>query len=185
MTQNDTVQPVPPEFSRIVDIARLKGTTGQDFDITPDTAETGALTAMLNAIKLTKTRFAGSIRPFGKSEWELKGHLGATVVQSCVVTLVPVTTRIEVAVHRLYLRKITLADETEIDPEADSDRELLGSTIDLGLIAVEELVLAMPEYPRAAGAELAQVYQATGDDAAESGSRPFVALKALRDRLPE
>lgn len=165
-----------------MDVARLKSGSVQDFDIAPGAPEVKALTKLFNALKLTKMRFKGTLQPFGKSELELTGHLGATVVQPCVVTLAPVTTRIETDIHRLFVNAIGVADAVDIDPNDDVDLELLGPTIDLGLIAIEELALALPEYPRAPGAELALAFNDDIDDP-DSAARPFDALKALRDRL--
>ncbi len=183
MPRTDNHPSPPVEFSRPIEVSRLKGTVGQDFAIKPDAQETANLTALFKASKLSKVQFNGTIRPFGNSEWELDGQLGATIVQPCVVTLAPVTTRIDTKVHRLFVREIQLPDEVEIAPDHDVDLELLGSTIDLGIIATEELALSIPEYPRADGAELARVYDTATDDAGQI--RPFDALKPLRDRLSD
>ena len=184
MTPPDIRQIPAAEFSYPVDVARLKGTSGEEFDVGPDASETLALAKLFAALKLSKVRFKGAIRPFGKSEWELKGHLGATIVQSCVVTLAPVTTRIESDVHRVFLHEIAAAAAVDIGPGDDADLELLGPIIDLGVIAGEALALALPEYPRAPGAELSQVYPHP-DDGTDDEVRPFEALRVLRDRLPE
>ena len=183
MPQTDNRPPPPAEFSRAIEVSRLKGTVGQDFAIKPDAQEIANLTALFQASKLSKVHFSGTIRPFGNSEWELNGRLGATIVQPCVVTLAPVTTRIETKVHRLFVREIATAEDVEIAPDDDVDLELLRATIDLGIIATEELALSIPEYPRADGAELAQVYDATTDDQVQI--RPFDALRSLRDRLSD
>jgi hypothetical protein len=42
-----------------------------------------------------KLRFIGTLEPEGAQDWRLTADLGATVVQPCVVTLAPVTTRLE------------------------------------------------------------------------------------------
>jgi uncharacterized metal-binding protein YceD (DUF177 family) len=184
MTKIETPESSALQFSRPIEVARLKGTIGQDFDLAPDAAEINDLTVLFAANRLSKVRFKGTIRPFGKSEWEMSGHLGATVVQPCVVTLAPVTTRIETDVHRLFVREIIVGEDVEIDPEDDVDLELLGPIIDLGLIATEELALAIPEYPRAPGADLESVIGDQLGDAAKS-DKPFDALKSLRDRLSD
>jgi uncharacterized metal-binding protein YceD (DUF177 family) len=61
-------------------------------------------------------------------------------------------------------------------PEDDTV-DALGAEIDLPAILGEALVLALPLYPRAPGADL----PAAADAATER--RPFAGLAALRDRL--
>ncbi len=183
MTQTRNPASTPLEFSRPIEVARLKGTFGQDFDISPNAGEAAKLAALFKANKLSKVRFSGTIKPFNTSEWELTGNLGATIVQPCVITLAPVTTRIDTKVHRIFVCEIATPDAVDIDVTDDVDQELLGPTIDLGALASEELALAVPEYPRVQGAELPP----TLDDLADSNAqiRPFDVLKALRDRLSD
>ena len=79
----------PPCGSRI-----CRKTPPTAFEITPDKADAlAALAAELGVNALRKLRFAGEIKAMGKKDWKLAGRLGATVVQDCVVTLEPVTTR--------------------------------------------------------------------------------------------
>ena len=61
----------------------------------PDAAARGALAEELGLLDLRKLRLSGRITPDGDSGWRLDATLGATVVQPCVVTLQPVTTRID------------------------------------------------------------------------------------------
>jgi hypothetical protein len=60
-------------------------------------------------------------------------------VQPCVVTLAPVTTRIDVPVSRLFVSELPDAAQVEIelDPETDADIDLLPEVIDLGAVAMK------------------------------------------------
>jgi uncharacterized metal-binding protein YceD (DUF177 family) len=103
------------------------------------------------------------------------------VVQTCVVTLEPVTTRVDQAVRRRFLpHAAARAAELVVDPEEDDEVEPLGERIDLGLVAVEALALALPAYPRKEGAVLGPV---ATDEIAEDEPKPFAALAALRGKM--
>jgi uncharacterized metal-binding protein YceD (DUF177 family) len=170
-----------PEFSRVIELATLHDRL--DFDITPEAAEAASLARLMGATAVRKLRFRGSLTPLAPRGWALDATLGATVVQPCVVTLEPVTTRIDADVHRRFLPTAGEAvGELVFDPEGEDDEvEPLGERIDLGLIATEALALALPAYPRSPGAELraADAGEAAGDDVV----KPFAALAALRDKL--
>ncbi|MEX0305556.1 MAG: DUF177 domain-containing protein, partial [Leisingera sp.] len=79
-------------------VADLPQNAPTAFEIIPDKGTLAALAAELGVNALRKLRFTGEIKAMGKKDWKLSGRLGATVVQDCVVTLEPVTTRIEEAV---------------------------------------------------------------------------------------
>jgi uncharacterized metal-binding protein YceD (DUF177 family) len=174
-----------PEFSHPLDVARLRARGGEGFDISPNAAETAALVGLFGARGLSGLRFSGTLAAQGRSNWALQGLLEATIIQSCVVSGVPVTTHVSQPVRRLFVPAPASAG-IDIDPEEDADVEVLGPVIDLGLIATEELALAVPEYPRAPGAELDPAWSGDGGQGDDEGQdKPFDALRALRDRLPE
>lgn len=158
-----------------------------EFDIRPDADARAALAQELGIDAVRKLRLAGRLTAEGGKSWRLVATLGATVVQPCVVTLEPVTTRIDTDVARFFVpaHKIdpVTAGETEM-PEDDSV-EPLGTEIDLAAIMAEALSLALPTYPRADGA-LLQDAQAAPDGAApidDTKPKPFAALAGLRDKL--
>ncbi|MXU65502.1 YceD family protein [Oceanomicrobium pacificus] len=176
-----------PEFSRPLDVARLRSNGEHVFDLKPTADEERALADVLGADSVRKMRFEGHIRPSGRKGWRLKGNLGATVVQACVVTGEPVKTRVDTGVSRIY-QPDAMADATDLEVELtdeDIDLEPLGERIDLGLVAMEALALALPDYPRVPGARLEDAQFAapgvtpmTDDDA-----KPFAGLAALKSKL--
>ena len=95
--------PDNPEFARVIELRQLRDLDAFDFDIAPDPREAEALARLLDARSVRKMRFAGRLTPLADGGWQLAGALGATVVQSCVVTLDPVTTRIDQPVRRTFL----------------------------------------------------------------------------------
>lgn len=170
-----------PEFARVIELNRLRDLTEFDFDISPTPEEAERLARLMGARGVRKLRFAGRLTALGGG-WELTGTLGATVIQTCVVTLDPVTSRVDQPVRRLFLpmaapRGVDFA----IGDEEDEDIEPLGDRIDLGLVAIEALALALPPYPRKEGAALASSFPGGAEET--ETVKPFAALAALRDKL--
>ena len=100
------------------------------FELRPGTQALEGIKQELGLLGLRKLSFAGDIRAQGKRDWVLTGKLGATVIQPCVVTLEPVTTRIDIPVSRLFLADWADPDEPEFEiPEGD-ESEPLGPEID-------------------------------------------------------
>lgn len=171
--------PDNPDFARVLPVRRLVEGAPFDFDIAPTEPEAAALARLVGASSLRRMRFRGRLTPSGRG-WRLDGTLGATVVQPCVVTLEPVTTRIDVPVARVFLPDVgrTAADIVLRADDPEDEPEPLGESIDLGLVATEALALAVPSYPRKPGA----VLPSTGPRGDEDQPRPFAALAALRPK---
>lgn len=175
-----------PALSHPVRVADLPARKTSRVTLSPDTKVCAALAMQLGIAGLRKLRFAVSLIPMGKHDWRLEGQLGATVVQSCVVTLEPVTTRIEERVAREYVHHYEPAPEgSEIEMPEDDSVEPLPAVIDLGLVATEALALALPLYPRADGAAHADAaFTEPGKQAlTDEDVKPFAGLAALRDKL--
>jgi hypothetical protein len=148
-----TIEPGPEELERIADWAGV------------DAVE--AFTAKIDLRKLTPTRFA------------FDADLAADIVQSCVVTLEPVRTRIARRFSRDLLQTAPAqhaAREIEIAPvDEDGREEIANLRYDLAVPILEELVLAIDPYPRAPGVSFDPPAE---PDPAES--HPFAALKSLQ-----
>ena len=180
--------PIPPSWSQPLRVTDLPQRRATAIALIPDIAVLQTIANELDLLGLCKLRFAGEIRRSGASDWRLDARLGATVVQACVLTLAPVTTRIDEKVFRSYIGELPAPrGDGEIEMPEDETLEPLGELIDPGLVMVEALALALPAYPRAPGAELAETEFAgpgikpmTDDDA-----RPFAGLQALRDRFDD
>lgn len=117
----------------------------------------------------------------------MTGQLGATVVQPCVVTLTPVTTRIETDVRRLYTPDFIDPDGDEVEMPEDDSLEPLGHQIDLSAVLIESLALALPLYPRADGAQIETANFTEPGKAAmtDDDAKPFAGLAALKDALKD
>ncbi|MEO1640250.1 MAG: DUF177 domain-containing protein [Pseudomonadota bacterium] len=166
-------------------VADLRQRTASAFDLVPTAEERAAVAEALGISGIKKLRFEGKVMPKGGKDWALEATLGATVVQPCVVTLAPVSTRVDENITRSYLTEVPEITAGEAEMPEDDTVEPLPDTIDLVAVMIEALSLALPAYPRSEGAALEQtsfaapgVTPMTDDDA-----KPFAGLQDLKDRL--
>ena len=155
------------------------------FKIEPDAAGRKALAEAIDVLKIPKLRFEGALIPTGKRDWRIEATLGATVSQACVVTLDPVTTRIDEDITRTFAVELDIPDEDEIEIGQDDSADPLPETLDLIDVLSEALVLAMPAYPRKDGAEAETIGVTEPGKAVmtDEDARPFAGLAALREGL--
>lgn len=174
----------PPANSLRLRVADLASRRETAFDLRPDAATMMALADELGLDALRKLRFAGRLIPDGRRDWRLEAVLGATVVQPCVITLAPVTTRIDEHVTRRYLADPApiLPEGDEVEMPEDDTIEALPAVIDIDAVMTEALALALPLYPRSAGAALGSLSVLPPGAAPLDDDRPnpFAALAALR-----
>ncbi len=172
-----------PESARIP-VPAIRRAGGVSTEVEPDAAWRTELTGALDLIALRKLRLTVTIAPV-ESGLTLTGHLGATVVQPCVVTLAPVTTRLEAPVARSYIADLPEPEGEEVEMPEDDSLEPLGAVIDLGALLAEALALNLPLYPRAEGAELgAAVFAEDGvTPLSDEDVKPFAGLRGLKDKL--
>jgi len=187
---SDAINPAPhaAAWSQPLTVSELPTRKATPFSLQPDGAVLRAIRDELGLSGLRKLAFSGEIRAVGNADWHLNGHLGATVQQPCVVTLAPVTTRIEEDVQRSYYRQATEYQEgSELEMPEDDTAEPLAETIDPGAVMVEALALALPLFPRAPGAELDEnTFTEPGKSPlSDAEARPFAGLGALRDKLQD
>ena len=178
----DTLPPAP--FERPKEVERLRAHKAITFEVTPTEAEAEAIRGALGLRGLRKMRFTGELSPIGKRGWLVEGTLGASITQECVVTLEPVKARIESEVSLRFLPEAMIEDDTPEDVIED-DVEALGPIIDLGHVAVEALMLAMPDYPRAGTTAPLRV-TAEPEGAApirDEETKAFAGLEALREKM--
>ena len=155
-----------------VSVSKLSPKAPFTFDLQPRETDLARMQDELDLLGLRKLRFSGEIAAAGATDWEMQAMLGATVVQPCVVTLEPVTTRIDTPVTRRFLKswpdEAELGEEVEMD--ADDSLEKLGDAIDLPAILQEALALALPIYPRLEGVE------ADHAEARPAGAAPITSI---------
>tara|TARA_R110002051_G_scaffold52574_1_gene99766 strand:+ start:10461 stop:11018 length:558 start_codon:yes stop_codon:yes gene_type:complete len=173
---------LPTSHLRLADLATRKATP---FDLMPNAPERAAIAQALGIVGIKKLKFTGEIKPVGRSDWDLRGTLGATVVQDCVVTLDPVTSRIDEPVQRSYLTHVDEPEDTDVEMTIDENVEPLPASVDLYAVLIETLSLSMPAYPRAQGAEMGEaVFSQSGiAPMTDEDAKPFAGLGDLRKAL--
>jgi uncharacterized metal-binding protein YceD (DUF177 family) len=165
--------------------ATLGGRKPTRFDFRPDSAKREALALVLGISAISALRFKGEVRALGRSDLMLEAQLEATVVQPCVISLAPVTTKIGEHVLRRYLRDFALPEEDEAEIPEDDSSEPLPDSIDPGAVMTEALALALPDYPRAPGAVHGDMAVAPPGAVPlpDAGLKPFAGLADLAKRL--
>jgi hypothetical protein len=119
----------------------------------------------------------------------VSGTVASDIVQTCVVTLEPIESRIDETVSAVFLPEnsklipfdLHRSAEVVLDAEGpDSPETFSGDTIDVGSLAEEFFALAIDPYPRKPGAELPIKVDDAGDaDVKESGPL-YEKLKSLK-----
>lgn len=173
---------LPRSHLRLADLATRKPT---EFTLVPTADERKAVAQALGIVGIKKLRFAGALVPMGQRDWALTAELGATVVQDCVVTLDPVTTRIDETIKRSYVSDLPEIEASEVEMLVDETVEDLPEALDLAQVMIEALSLALPVYPRAEGANLADTaFTEPGlTPMSDDDAKPFAGLGALRESL--
>lgn len=110
----------------------------------------------------------------------LRVHFTADVVQSCVVTLDPVRSRIDEGIELCYAPSEEAhlgAKGSFVDPLKENGPEpLVNGSIDVGRVVMEHLLLALDPYPRRSGAKFK--FQDSFDD---SSTSPFALLSIKKE----
>ncbi|APE43741.1 hypothetical protein BOO69_10190 [Sulfitobacter alexandrii] len=178
------MSPKPPSATALR-VAELSQGSENVFALRPEKDRLAQIAQELDLSALRKLSFEGKVSPLGRDDWELTGTLGATVVQPCVVTLEPVTTRVDTQVVRRYLADYVEPEEPEVEMPEDDTSEPLGAWIDPGAVMIEALALSVPDYPRAEGAELgAVVHTEPGQKPmTDEDAKPFAGLADLKAKL--
>ena len=174
---------LPRHVLRLADLPQRREA---EFTLAPAPDERAAVAEALGILGARKLTFAGRLIPEGRSDWRLEGRLGATVVQECVATLAPVTTRIDEEVVRRYVAALPIPGPGEVEMPEDDTVEALPAALDVAEVMVEALSLALPPFPRAPDAPPADAEaRPSGAPPIEDSPRekPFAGLAALRDRM--
>ena len=169
-----------PEFSRRQILTDPPQAGVEDrLEATP--AECAALAERfgIEALKHFSVRFTR--KPYPGGGLLISGRLKAEPVQLCIVSLDPMTERLDKPFTLVVLPPDgTLSEEPDGPDEIQADAT---GHFDLGEALAEELSLSLNPYPRRAGAQLSLEPEEVAEpiEAAEATPRnPFAKLSALR-----
>ncbi|WP_438991327.1 YceD family protein [Lentibacter sp.] len=174
-----------------IPVSRLSANQSYSFSLKLSDEARAEMAKTLDLLALKKPSLIGTLKPHGADDWLLEARLGATVQQACVITLAPVSARIEERVERLFVRQMPNFDDLEEDAEVempeDDRAEPLENTINLADVFGEALSLALPPYPRAEGANLTEaVFTEDGKTPlTDQDTKPFAGLAALKAKLED
>jgi uncharacterized metal-binding protein YceD (DUF177 family) len=175
----------PAVPSRILKVDEVKdGTRGE---IAATKAEMEAIARLLDLVSLAGLVFDYRLTQLGSGRLHLAGRLAAQVTQTCVVSLEPVETSLDLPVEVEFWPEALLA-EFERSAEESASHEVLewpeavvDGKIDLGPLIYETLATALDPYPKKAGVSFE--WSQTEPQAAQTEKGgPFAALAALKRR---
>lgn len=166
-------------------LAELNNRKRAHFTIEPDSDARKAIATALDVLQVKKLKFDGALIPTGRRDWRVEARLGATVSQACVVTLDPVTTRIDEDIARSYVSDWDTPADEEVEIEAEDTDDPLPDTLDLIEVIIEALALSLPAYPRKddAPSVVTGVTEPGKAVMTDEDARPFAGLAALRANL--
>jgi hypothetical protein len=149
---------------------------GQHFVLKADADARAAIARMAGLRDLPRLDADFEVTRLGTG-LRVAGQVSATVGQTCVVTLEPLTNEIAETMDLLFMPKAELPASVETDtgenPEPikwDEPEPLVGGVVDLGALATEFLLLGLDPYPRKADAVFEPPRDLKPDDS------PFAAL---------
>jgi uncharacterized metal-binding protein YceD (DUF177 family) len=150
--------------------------TGRRVELAADETIRTTLAEAAGVKELTRLEATFDLARRGRSGLRVVGEISATVRQTCVVTLEPISNEVIEPVDLLFApagAQTGLAAELPVEA-GDPPEPMIGGMVDLGAVVTEFLILGIDPYPRKPGAVL---------DAPRSADRdatPFAALAALK-----
>jgi hypothetical protein len=179
-----------PEFVREIEVAALKGER-REFDVTATQAEMAALAARFGVDGVANLTARVLLTPFvSGNKVALKARFAADVAQTCVVTLEPLTNRIEGEFFAEFVQRAFTDDPDEIEFGIDDDEPpepIVDGRIEFGELISQNLGLLIDPFPRAPGAVFEPI--SIGEDEGAKGAEapleparpnPFAVLERLK-----
>ena len=170
------------------------GRQGLAFAFEATAAEREALARRLDLLALDSLAAELRFEPADNAPGALRvsGTIRAQLVQSCVVTLEPVSRDLHESISVLYAPLPADEPEHEVDvpAEGETPEPLPAQGIDASEVVAEHLALLMDPYPRHPDAPATPLTYAADDDEAGDGAPgddshtgPFAALGQLKSKL--
>ena len=173
----------PPPLTRTFRIDELKD--GEQRSIEVNAGERSRIISLLDLVALDRLHFVFLVQRRGQGHLSLHGTLTAAVTQTCVVSLEPVASTLDVPVEIEFWPERLIADRAETINAAASHSTLdwpepiVDNKIDLGPVIYETLATALDPYPKREGVS----FEWSGEPAEAANLpkvNPFAALKHLK-----
>ncbi len=182
----------PPVLTRSIEVDDVEDGEVGLVEVTE--AERATIARLLDLVALDRLAFAYRLKREGEGRTGLTGTLSATATQTCVVTLEPVPSTLEVPVSVEFwplrlLRQLEAKAQLEAKPDepachgmVDWPEPVRDGTIDLGPVIYESFATALDPYPRKEGADFAWHEEPSAQSPAKKAPGPFAALGKLKRR---
>jgi len=159
--------------------------TGLHRDIAADQAIRSAIADVGDLREVLSAQASFDVTPKSGGRFHVTGHVRARIGQTCVVTLDPMESDIDVAIDLIFAPPEQIPQMAALVEEAehsngetpDPPEPIENGVIDLGRLATDALYLAVDPYPRKPDAVFEPLVEA-----ADPEDHPFAALKALKVR---
>lgn len=151
---------------------------GRHVDLLADEAVRAAVARVAGLRELPRLRASFDLTRRGADGLRVAGAVSATVGQTCVVTLEPLSNEVEERFDLVFVppRPVAAAEEGQAQPRAakwDDPEPLIDGVVDLGALGTEFLILGLDPYPRKPGA----LFESPQDKRPKEG--PFAVLSKL------
>jgi uncharacterized metal-binding protein YceD (DUF177 family) len=149
--------------------------------------ERSAIAKLLDLVALDRLGLDYRLIPSSRGRVRMTGELSAGVVQTCVVSLDPVPSALDVPVQVEFWPEgavAALEKTSEKDPGAsllDWPEPIEDGAIDLGKVLYEAFATALDPYPRKPGTSF-EWSEGPRGEAASRKSGPFAGLERLKRR---
>jgi uncharacterized metal-binding protein YceD (DUF177 family) len=176
----------PPPLSRIIRVDEIKD--GEEGLIEVGAAEREAIAALLDLPRLDQLSFTFRFARRGQGRLALNGSLLVVVTQTCVVTLEPVESAVDVPIEIEFWPASQIkayaetADEAASHGVLDWPEPIDDGKIDLGPIIYQTLATSLDPYPKREGASFSWSEADSETPSREEEKGPFAALKQLKQR---
>ena len=165
-----------PQFSITseINVDTLRSDSIHFYKLSTERSDHLALTERFGWISVDHFSSELRIRKVARDCWDVTGYVTAQIVQSCIVTGLPVSENIDFQIEERYVRTAGRADQVEVG--LDGVEPIKNGAIDIGELAVQSLCLAATAWPRVGDAP--DCYS-VGE---QETDHPFAVLSTLKRR---
>jgi uncharacterized metal-binding protein YceD (DUF177 family) len=151
-------------------------TDSRHYDLAADESTRAAVASIAGVREVPRLVASFDVTRHESDGLRVAGRVSATVEQTCVITLEPVTNEVEEDIDLIYLPGAAAQAGPKVrDEPAEGPEPLIDGKVDLGTLATEFLVLGLDPYPRRPGAEF------QSPEIKEAAGGPFAALATLKN----
>ena len=172
----------PLSYQSRIDLSKLNAEKTIKFEMVFSREDLLQIANDLDLESIKKTKMLGEFTRIDNDKWTLRAVMGATILQKSVLSLKPVTTRIDEKITRRIVNGPDLSiqkSELELNDDDFIDKELC-----LGNIFFECLALALPTYPKETNEvfDSISLAQKVGEIPSNEETSPFAILSALKKK---